>query len=63
MAKKKILNKENPLVIPFGRAVRVGNFKLWRGNYRIDSGKGHSYLECVHISSLDGSWMASRVNW
>ena len=57
MAKKKLLNKENPLIIPFGKAVRVGNFKLWRGNYNIASGKERSYLECVYISNLDGSWM------
>lgn len=57
MAKKKLLNKENPLIIPFGKAVRVGNFKLWRGNYVMASGKERTSIECVHVSSLDGSWM------
>ena len=57
MAKKKLLNKENPLIIPFGKAVRVGNFKLWRGNYVTASGKERTSIECVHVSSLDGSWM------
>jgi len=56
MAKKET-NKENPLVIPFGKAARVGNFKLWRGNYVIGSGKDRTSIECVHVSSLDGSWM------
>lgn len=57
MAKKKLLNKENPLIIPFGKAVRVGNFKLWRGNYVIADGKEKATIECVHVSNLDGSWM------
>lgn len=56
MAKKET-NKDNPLVIPFGKAARVGNFKLWRGNYVIGSGKDRTGIECVHVSSLDGSWM------
>ena len=57
MAKKKLLNKDNPLVIPFGKAVRVGNFKLWRGNYVMAGGKDRTSIECVHVSNLDGSWM------
>ena len=56
MAKKKLI-KDNPLEIPFGRAVRVNNFKLWRGRYNIASGKEKAEIECVHVSSLDGSWM------
>lgn len=44
-------------MIPFGKAVRVGNFKLWRGNYVIASGKDKTAIECIHVSSLDGSWM------
>ena len=56
MAKKET-NKDNPLVIPLGKAARVGNFKLWRGNYVIGSGKDRTGIECVHVSSLDGSWM------
>lgn len=56
MAKKET-NKDNPLVIPFGKAVRVGNFKLWRGRYVMAGGKDRTGIECVHVSSLDGSWM------
>ena len=56
MAKKKLID-DNPLVIPFGKAVRLGNYKLWRGNYVIASGKDKATIECVHVSSLDGSWM------
>lgn len=56
MAKRKI-KEDNPLIIPFGKAARVGNFKLWRGNYVIGSGKDRTSIECVHVSSLDGSWM------
>ena len=44
-------------VIPFGKAVRVGNFKVWRGNYTVGRGKGKSSIECIHVSNLDGSWM------
>ena len=44
-------------MIPFGRAARVGNFKLWRGNYVIGSGKDRTAIECLHVSSIDGSWM------
>lgn len=49
--------EENPLLIPFGKAVRVGNFKLWRGNYVIGKGNEKTNIECVHVSNLDGSWM------
>lgn len=55
MEKKR--QNDNPLVIPFGRAVRVGNFKLWRGNYVIEEGKKKMPVECVYVSNLDGSWM------
>lgn len=43
--------------IPVSKAVRVGNFKLWRGNYTLKSGKEKQDIDCVHVSSLDGSWM------
>ena len=43
--------------IPFGKAVRVGNFKLWRGCYVIKSAEGNSDIECIHISTVDGAWM------
>ena len=57
MEKEKLLNKDDSLVIPFGKAVRVGNFKLWRGNYIIGEGKHKTTVECLYISSLDGAWM------
>lgn len=44
-------------IIPFGKAVRVGNFKLWRGNYVLQDGKSKTPIECVNVSNLDGSWM------
>lgn len=53
---KLINNKENPLVIPFGKAVRVGNFKLWRSNFALVSGREKSIIECVDVSTIDGSW-------
>lgn len=45
-------NQENKS-IPFGKAVRVGNFKLWRGRYNMSGAN----IECLHVSNLDGSWM------
>lgn len=48
---------ENPLVIPFSRAVRVRNFKLWRSRHTLASGKEKTDIDCVNVSSLDGSWM------
>ena len=50
-------NEDNPLVIPFGKAVRVGNYKLWRGNYAIGRAKDKMSVECIYISTVDGSWM------
>lgn len=44
------------LVIPFGKAVRIGNFKLWRSNCTVSKGKDKAVIECVHVSSLDGAW-------
>lgn len=57
MARKKLTDRDNSLVIPFGKAVRVGNFKLWRGNYVMAGGKDRTSIECVHVSNVDGSWM------
>ena len=48
---------DNPLIIPFGKATRVGNFKLWRGNYTLGRGKDKTDIECVYVSSIDGSYM------
>jgi hypothetical protein len=53
---KKVVN-DNPLEIPYNRAVRVGNFKLWRSKYVVASGKEKTSIDCLHISNLDGSWM------
>ena len=44
------------LTIPFGKAVRVGNYKVWRGSYTIGSGRDKATVECVHVSIPDGSW-------
>jgi len=55
--RKKLLSKGNPLIIPFGKPARINNFKLWRGNYVLASGKEKTMVECIHISTLDGSWM------
>ena len=43
--------------IPFVKAVRVGNYKLWRGKYALSKGKDKNEIECLHLSNLDGSWM------
>lgn len=40
-------NEDNELIIPFVKAVRVGNYKLWRTKRDI---------EYVNVSNLDGSW-------
>lgn len=40
-------------VIPFGHAVRVGSYKLWRGKYVVGGGE----MSCLHVSDADGSWM------
>jgi len=42
--------------IPFGKAARAGNFKLWRSRYEIRSAEGDASLECIHVSDLDGAW-------
>ena len=47
---------DNPLLIPFGRAVRVGNFKLWRGRLAVGSGKDKTGIETVNVSNIDGTW-------
>lgn len=43
--------------IPFLRAVRIGNYKLWRSKYNIGSGADKTSIDCLHVSNLDGSWM------
>lgn len=51
------MEKDDALVIPFGKAVRVGNYKLWRSRYSVGSGKENADIECIHVSNLDGAWM------
>lgn len=55
MAKKMISEGKLP-TIPYGKAVRVGNYKLWRGKYVL-SGKEKASIDCIYVSSLDGTWM------
>ena len=50
-------NIENKPVIPFVKAVQVGNYKLWRSKYALSRGKEKNEIECLHVSNLDGSWM------
>lgn len=40
-------------VIPFGKAVRVGNYKVWRSRHR----SAMSEVAVVNVSSLDGLFM------
>ena len=40
---------DNPMIIPFGKAVRVGNYKVWRSRSR--------EMEQVNVSNLDGTWV------
>ena len=49
-------NDSKDYYIPFGKPVRVGNFKLWRSRMDVGTGKNKSYLEQVNVSSLDGAW-------
>lgn len=43
-------------IFPFGQTERVGNFKLWRGKYKVKTTDGTTEVDCVHISDLSGSW-------
>lgn len=54
---KKTKNNDSSLKIPFGKAARVGNWKLWRSNLIVGSGKDKGSIECVNISDLDGCWL------
>lgn len=51
------MEKKEKNTIPFVKAERVGNFKLWRSKYSLQSGKDKTMVDCLHISNLDGSWM------
>ena len=55
MAKKKISEGGLP-TIPYGKAVCVGNYKLWRGKCVL-SGKVKARIDCIYVSSLYGGWM------
>jgi hypothetical protein len=39
--------------IPFIKAVRVNNFKLWRSRYKANGAD----IDSLNISTLDGAWM------
>ena len=43
--------------IPFKKAVRIGNFKLWRSKFPLKTGKESMDVDCINVSNLDGSWM------
>ncbi len=47
------MEAKEKMTIPFVKAVRVGNYKLWRGKYVM----GQVKIDCLHVSNLDGSWM------
>lgn len=48
--------KNDALLIPFVKPVRIGNYKLWRSRYVIKSGKERTDMECINVSNLEGSW-------
>ena len=50
------MNEKKPHDIPFGKAVRVGNFKIWRSKFVICSGRDKSEIETVNVSTIDGTW-------
>ena len=41
--------------IPFVKAARVGNFKVWRSRITV-SGMDSKSVEAINVSNLDGSW-------
>lgn len=42
--------------IPFGKPVRMGNFRIWKSVYVVGKGKTKTDLECINVSNLDGTW-------
>lgn len=54
-------DSESPLAIPFGRVVRVGNYKLWRSKYTIGSGRGKADVDCINVSTIDDSGWLVRI--
>ncbi len=55
--KSKVAAKQQPTTekreIPFNRAVRIRNFKMWRTRVNVDNKKT---VEAIVISDLDGTW-------
>ena len=45
-----------PREIPFGKPVRVGNFKLCRASKNLGRGKSRMAIDQIVISTLDESW-------
>ena len=39
--------------IPFGKAVRIGNFKMWRTKVKVDKKKT---IEAIVVSDVEGLW-------
>ena len=39
--------------IPFNKAARVGNYKVWRSRHKV----GDTTIEVLNVSTLDGAWM------
>lgn len=72
MANKNDLIKDGHILIPFGKASRIGNYKVWRSKFnftptdeerervrRESGGKRKAVgfeIEQINISNLDGSW-------
>ena len=50
------MSDEKGREIPYGKPVRVGNFKLWRTKKTIGRGRERSDIEQVNVSTLDESW-------
>ena len=46
------MEKENTK-IPFNKAARVGNYKVWRSRHKVED----TYIEVLNVSTLDGAWM------
>lgn len=49
-------NDSKDYYIPFGKPVRVGNFKLWRSRMNVGTGRNKFSIEQVNVSSLDEAW-------
>lgn len=49
-------NDFGPFVIPMVKAVRIGNYKLWRTKFPVGKGRDKADIDCINVSNLDGSW-------